>query len=565
MEQLGLVVDLSLALGGALIAGLIAHRLGQPAVLGYLAAGIAVGPYSPIGLDPSRVEEMAGLGILLLMFTLGIQFSLNDLRRVRNVAVYGGALQMIVTMAFGTGLGLAFGFTTLAALFFGALIALSSTVVVMKVLMERGELDAAHGRVMLGMCLVQDLSLVPLMVVLPALAGPLESLPAQVGLAAGKAALVLLLVFLPGTRLLRRLLYRVAATRSRELFLITVVFMAAGMAAIVSLAGLSLALGAFLAGLVISESQYSHQTLGDVIPLRDLFSVLFFVSIGMLVNPAFIAGHALMLLLAVAAIVLGKFVVVAALVRAFAYPARTAVYAGLGMIQIGEFSFVLAELGVNQGILPEEVFSLTITAALVTIVLTPLALQAAEPILGVLRPLLGRQGPEGTRATAATAASPLSGHAVILGYGEVGQMISRVLAARGFPQLIIDHDPRLVSLARTRGLACLYGDAANEHVLAQTNLPRARVLAVALPDPIAAQLAIAAAKRLNPRVDIVVRAPGPGALRLLRDSGAREVINPALEVSLEMARHALQRFGVSNIESLAVINRLRLDRSLESL
>ena len=562
MEGIGLVVELSLALGVALVIGAVAHRLHQPAILGYLAAGMLIGPHTPlVGLDPERVEAMAELGILLLMFSLGVQFSLSELGRVRNVAVYGGLLQILATVALGTAIGLLLGYTPVVSLFFGALIALSSTIVVVKVLLERGELDSTHGRIMLGICLVQDLSLVPLIVVLPALAGPLEGLPLQVGFAAARAGLVLAAAYLLGTRLVPRILYWVASTRSRELFLVTIVVLALGTASATSLAGFSLALGAFLAGLVVSESQFSHQTLADVLPLRDLFAVLFFVSIGMLIDPLFLITNPFLVGSTVLAILAGKFLIVTVVVRLFRYPLRTAVYAGSGLLQIGEFSFVLASIGVTSGALPEGMFSLTLAAALLTIVLTPLSIQLAEPIYSLLRRLPGvaALAVEPVEPHLGAPAPGVVNHAVILGYGEVGQMISQVLRTRAFPVLVIDHDPHAIEAARERGLPCIYGDAGNYHVLALANLTRARLLAVTLPDPIASQLAIANAKRINPRLDIVVRASTQSAPRLLQVSGVREVINPALEVSLEMTRHALHRFGLSSIEALAIVNRLRAE------
>jgi CPA2 family monovalent cation:H+ antiporter-2 len=562
MEDIAIIMDLSLALGGALLAGMIALRLRQPAILGYLTAGVIVGPHTPLGLQPERVMQLAELGILLLMFSLGIQFSLAELRRVQAVAVYGTILQLSATIALGLGIGSLLGFTPLVGLFFGALIAISSTVVAVKVLTERGEMDSTHGRVMLGICLVQDLSLVPLIVVLPALAGPMENLPAQVGLATLKAALVLGLTLFVGTRLLPRVLFRVAATRSRELFLVTIVFIALGTAAGVSFAGLSISIGAFLAGLVISESQYSHQTLADVLPLRDLFAVLFFVSMGMLVDPAFLLANAALVAGVVFAILAGKFLIVAGIVRLFGYPLRTAIFAGMGLLQIGEFSFLLAGLGVERQIIPESLFSLTVGAALITIVMTPLAMNLAGPLVGFVRsypPFQALLG-EGLKSPAGEHPPLLSGHAVILGYGDVGQTLSQVLRGRSFPHIVIDRDPHAVEALRASGLPCVYGDGANELVLAQTNLGRARLLAVTLPDPIAARLAVEAGRRLNPRLDIVVRAPTPGAVRILQGSGATEVINPSLEVSMELTRHALHRFGLSSIEALSVVNRLRLDR-----
>ena len=568
MEGYDLIVDLGLALVVALLGGLIAHRLRQPAILGYLAAGIVVSPHTPfVHVGTRNVEALAELGIILLLFSLGVELRLAELGRIRNVAIYGGSIQIVGTIILGGVIGLAEGFPPRVAFFFGALIALSSTVIVVRVLMERGEMDSTHGRVMLGICLVQDLSLVVLMALLPALAGETANLAAEVGFALAKAALLLLATYFLGTRVVPWVLYWVASTRSRELFIVTIVCLALGTAAAVSLAGLSLELGAFLAGLVISESEYSHQTLADVLPMRDLFAVLFFVSIGMLFDPAFLLGNLPLVAATVLAIVVLKFLVVAGVVRAFGYPLRTAIYAGSGLVQIGEFSFVLATIGVRMGALPPEVFSLTLAAALVTILLTPASLNLVEPAVRLIAKIRGLSPllAEPVRSYLGERGGELSGHAVIVGYGNVGEMISEVLAARRYPQVIVDHDPHAVELARQRNLPCLYGDGANLHVLEQVNLPRARLLALTLPDPIASQLAIANARRINPRLDIVVRAPSASALRMLRGAGAREVINPVLEVALEMTRHALHRFGVSSIEALAVVNRLRAERHEEEL
>ena len=567
MSDLGFILDLSLALIASLAGGLVANRLRQPTILGYLAAGIFLSPHTPwLTLHVENVRGVAELGIILLLFALGVELQLKSLGRVRQVAIWGGTLQILATIAFGWVIGRLLGYSAAVSFFFGALIALSSTVVVVRVLQERGELDSTHGRVMLGICLVQDLSLVVLLALLPALGGETENVLLEALLAVVKAALVLAATYLLGTRVVPLILFRVAATRSRELFIITIVCLALGTAAAVSATGLSLELGAFLAGIVISESEFSHQGLADVLPLRDLFAVLFFVSIGMNVEPAYLMRAWPTVLATVAAVLVVKYVVVSLVVRGFGYPVRTAMYSGAGMLQIGEFSFVLASVGVAKGTLPADVYSLTLAAALLTIMLTPLTMRLAEPALAALLRVqqLAPFLKETVEAHFEGHEQTLQGHAVVVGYGNVGQTLCGVLATRRYPVLVVDYDSRAIALARQRGLPCLFGDAANLHVLEQLNLPRARLLAVTLPDAIAAQLSVTAALRLNPRLDVVVRAPGPHALRLLQNVGARLVINPAQEVALEMTRHALHRFGVSSIEALAVVNRLRLEGTGET-
>ncbi|MHB1131816.1 MAG: cation:proton antiporter [Chloroflexota bacterium] len=567
MSDLSFIIDLSLALIFALAGGLVANRLRQPTILGYLAAGILLSPHTPwLTLHVENVEGVAELGIILLLFALGVELQLKELGRVRNVAIWGGTLQILATIAFGWLIGQALGYSPAVAFFFGALIAISSTVVVVRVLQERGELDSTHGRVMLGICLVQDLSLVVLLALLPALGGQTENVLLEALLAIGKAALILAATYLLGARVVPLILFRVAATRSRELFIITIVCLALGTAAAVSAMGLSLELGAFLAGIVVSESEFSHQGLADVLPLRDLFAVLFFVSIGMNVEPAYLMRAWPTVLATVAAVLVVKFLIVALVVRGFGYAARTAIYAGAGMLQIGEFSFVLASIGVAEGTLPPDVFSLTLAAALLTIMLTPLTMRLAEPALAALLRVqqLAPWLKEPVQAYLEGHEQALQGHAVIVGYGNAGQLLCNVLAGRRYPVLVVDSDSRAIALARQKGLPCLYGDAANPHVQEQLNLPRARFLAVTSPDAIATQLMVTNALRINPRLDVVVRAPGPDALRLLHDVGARLVINPAQEVALEMTRHALHRFGVSSIEALAVVNRLRMESTGEA-
>ncbi len=559
MEDLAIIIDLCYALGGALVGGMIAQRLRQPTIIGYLLAGIAVGPYTPLGLGPERVNEMAELGILLLMFTVGLEYSFSSLARVRAVAIYGGILQIGLSIAFGFVLARLASFDPLSSLYFGALIALSSTVVLAKILAERGETDSTHGRIALGICLVQDLSLVPMMVILPALAGPLDGIHLKVGIAMIKALLVVATIYLLGTRLIPRLLNRVSATGSNELFLVAVVLLALGTAAAVSSAGMSLAIGAFLAGILIADSQFNHQSLASVIPLRDLFSMLFFVTMGMLIDPWFVLSNLPSVTVLVLAVMVGKFVIATLVVRLFAYHPRTAIYTGMSLLQIGEFSFLLATTGLQSGAVPRQMFSLIITVALLTIIFSPLAMQLAEPLyqqlhkVSFLRLLMGvRVMPEGESQSA-----PLSGHAVLLGYGTVGQRLSQVLTMRNIPQLVIDHDPRAVELARSRGLTAIYGDAANPHLLHEGNLRRARLLAVTFADPMATQLSVSAARKANSRLDVIAFAASRRSLELLRNSGTSEVVNPSIEVALELSRHALHRFGVTSIEALSIVNRLR--------
>ncbi|MBI2942301.1 MAG: cation:proton antiporter [Chloroflexi bacterium] len=560
MPITSLIVDLALIVFAASVAGALAHRLGQPALLGYLLAGAVIGPHA-LGVV-SKIElvnVLAEVGVAFLMFALGVHVSLRELQPVRRVAVFGGTLQILLTMALGVAIGQAIGLAAGASLFLGAVIALSSTSVTLKVLADRGELDALHGRITTGLLIVQDLSVVPIVVLLSALVAPPEVLAAALGLALVKAGGVLAGVYVLGTRIVPAILLRVAELRSRELFLLAIVALVLGTAIGASALGISFAFGAFIAGVVVSESEFSSEILAEVVPLRDLFSVVFFASIGMLVDGQFILANVGSLGAVIGGIVLGKLIASVLAIGLFGYATRLAILAGLGLVQIGEFSFVLARIGVAQGILDEHFYSLTTSAALVTILLTPVAMQAGPRVVAMLAqvPLLRTLLREPAAASIPAARSELSGHVVIAGYGAVGRLLGQVLTARRFRYFVIDYDPHVIAQLRKQGIPCVYGDAGNPHVLALANLPRCRVFAVTLPDPLAAERAIRNALQINPRLDAIARAPRHVDVEILRDSGATEVVEPKFETGLEIMRHALHRFGVSSTEIAYQVSHLR--------
>ncbi len=485
MDELALLVDLVLAAGTALIGGLIAQRLGQPVILGYLAAGVAIGPFTPGPVrDIHNLSVLAEAGVALLMFALGAEVSLAELQRVGRVAVIGGVLQILGSIGLGMAAGPLLGLSPSQGIFFGALTALSSTVVVIKLLHGRGELGSLHGRVALGILIVQDLSLVPMMVILPELARPADALAMTLGWAFLKAAGLLAATFFVGTRVIPRVLDLVARTGSRELFLLCVFALALGTALGTQFFGLSLALGAFLAGLVVSESDLSHQAVAEMLPLRDLFATLFFVSVGMLLDPFFVIRNVPAVLLVVAVVVLGKLLLVTLLVRLSGYAVRVALLTGLALPQIGEFSFVLARLGVGQGLIDDYLYNLTLAGALVTIILSPALLQLAEPLMGALRrlPLVGRQFDERLPDDLASDQSGLSRHTVICGFGRVGRELAEALERWGFAYLVIEYDPRVAAEIRKRGVPVIFGDAAKPMVLHHARLEQARVLAITVPD-----------------------------------------------------------------------------------
>jgi monovalent cation:H+ antiporter-2, CPA2 family len=553
VDDLRFVADLVLAVLAAFVGGVAAQRLGQPIILGYLLAGVIIGPFTPgPRADIHSIQILAEIGVAFLMFSLGAEFSFGELRRLGRVATLGGSLQILCTMALGPMLAPALGLSFVQGVFLGGLLALSSTVVALKVLMGRGELQALHGRVALGILVAQDLAVVPMVIVLPAVAQASERLLPELAMAAVKAGAVLLGAYVVGVRVVPWALGRAAITRTRELFLLGVVALALGTAVVTQLAGLSLAFGSFLAGLVVAESDYRTQVVAEAIPLRDLFASLFFVSVGMLIDPTTLLTQAGLVTLLSAVTIVGKVGIVAVVVWALGMPARVAVLTGLSLAQVGEFSFVLARIGVADGAIPNSVFDLTLATALVTIVLTPTLLRLAPALLTGLRhlPLVGERFLDPVVAESVPAG--MSRHTVICGYGRVGRELAAILQARGLRYLVIEYNPLIVRELRAEGTPVIYGDASNPAVLEHANLERASVLAILVPDARAAEAATRAARAINRRVDIVARAMDVNDVERLQHAGAAEVVQPEFEAAIEVIRHALRRYGIGGLELVNV-------------
>jgi CPA2 family monovalent cation:H+ antiporter-2 len=592
-----LLVDLVMAVLAAFVGGVIAHRLKLPVITGYLLAGIAIGPFTPGPIsDTHRVQTMAELGVALLMFALGTQFSLHELKEVGKGAVGGGVLQILLTMALGIPLGLALGLPFMQALYLGGMLAISSSIVMLKLLLSRSEVEALHGRLALGVGVVQDISVVVLVVVLPALASnsgeSLGDLLLTVGLALLKAAAFLGISYVVGTRLIPFILYRIISFGLRELFLLTILIIAVGTALLAQLIGVSFALGAFLAGMIVSESDAADDVLNEIIPIRDVFATLFFVSIGMLINPIFVWEHLGEVALVVVTILLGKFVITAGLFWLLRYPMRTAQKAGLLLAQIGEFSFVLARTGAEKGAISARVEALTLAGALVTIILSPILYQFVPPLLSRLSEKFAqrRQKPVALPATPEQAAAPefikpaydwpgrdprldalladkvpprdhrsaierwpYKKHVIICGYGRVGRELIEAVRRRNLDVAVIEFDLRRAAEAQERGLIVFTGDATGEFVLKQANIAQAKVLAITTPDLTTAEAITRIGRQLNPDLEIITRSSDMRALRALREAGAGAVIQPEVEASLEFIRRTLRTYGVSGVELQSII------------
>jgi CPA2 family monovalent cation:H+ antiporter-2 len=560
LEGLDIGLDLLIVLVTAIAGGMLARWLRLPIILGYLAGGIAVGPFG-LGLvhETESISSLAEIGVVLLLFAIGLEFSLKELLKMGKIAILGGIAQVLITAAAGFGLGRIVGLSTTGAIFFGFIVALSSTMVVLKLLMERGELDTVHGRIMLGILLVQDLSVVPIMVIMSALGGEAGELWTSLGIAIAKAVGFIAVMLVLGYWGMPWFLKRVAGQRTRELFLLTIIVLCLAAAFGTYYFGLSAAFGAFAAGLLISQSGFARQAFADILPLRDTFGALFFVSLGMLANLHFIGENIGTIVVVVVVIILGKFVICSAITRIFGYGHKTVLMVGTGLIQIGEFSFIIAMMGVDLGILSERLYSLTVAAAIITMLLTPFAMSLNSFIYRRMsqqawfaRHLMGRVDPD-----MQVQALELSRHAVICGYGAVGKRIAEVLEKQKFSYLVIDLDPTVISQLRAQGIPCIYGDASNSEILAHTSLDKARVLICTIPDYVAEELTARNALRVNPKLDIVARVHRDSDVELLKGVGVNEIVLPFFEGSLEMIRHTLHRFGMSSTEIQYILNTLR--------
>lgn len=539
--NLALLLSLAVAFAAALIGGVVATRLKQSPILGYLVAGMVIGPFTPgFVADTETTQLFADIGIILLLFGVGVHFSLKDLARLKVVAGGGGVAQVALTIGIGMLAGVALGWSPLAAFFLGSAAAISSSAVLAKVLEERGEEGSEHGSISLAWMIVQDLATIVLVVLLEGLSGTTGDVVTNVATATVTAAAFVGVLLVVGTRVLPWLLDRVAALQSRELFLVAVVGLSVGTAFLAEEVGISLALGAFLAGLVLSESDLAHHILGEIGPARDLFAVLFFLSAGMLVDPRVIAAQLPAFGLIVLLIVGGKAALGVAALLALRYPPRTALLVGAGIAQAGEFSFLLARIGREADVLSAERFTLILGACAASIVLAPAMFLAAERLAGWFegrwthRPFNDGE----------LAASPLyRGHVIVCGHGRVGGTVARLLREWGVRVVVVEEDRDTVRRVREAGNPVIFGNAANPYVLDAAGVRGASGVVVALPEALDARRVLTEVRRKNPGVDIVLRAHSDAEQEHLMGKGATEVVVAEEELALEMVHHTLHQHG----------------------
>lgn len=533
---MGIAADIVIIVVAALCGALIAQKLRQPLILGYIAAGIAIGPYTG-GItvtDLHQIEFLAEIGVALLLFALGLEFSLRELRPVRTIALVGTPIQILLTIAYGYGIGRLFGWSSVPSIWFGALAALSSTMITLKTLMNQGWLGTLSSRVMIGMLLVQDLAVVPLMIVLPQLSDPAAGLP-LIGMAMLKSAVFLLLMFFLGTKLLPRLLSLVARWNSRELFILTITALGLGIGYATYLFGLSFAFGAFVAGMVLSESDYGHQALSDIIPLRDIFGLLFFTSVGMLLDLGFLLSHWWQVLILLLLIAVGKGLIFSALSWLAGYRNIVPLAVGLGLFQIGEFSFVLARVGLDSGAIDNALYSLVLATSVISMVATPFVSSLAAPLYRLRRHFFQHEPLQ----TIHLPSEGLRNHVIIAGGGRVGQHIAQVLTQLDVPFVIVEINHQRMTECKTALYPVIYGDMTQPVVLEAAEVERARLLLITPPSIIISAAIVQHVKQINPKLQIVARADGVEQTRTLYENGVYMVVLPEMEAGLEIARQAL--------------------------
>jgi len=533
---MGIATDIVLLVLTAFFCGLIMQRLHQPLILGYIAAGIILGPYTG-GMTITEIHDielLSEIGVALLLFALGLEFSLKDLKPVKFVALIGTPLQMLLTICFGYAVGRVFGWEWKTALWFGSLISLSSTMVILKTLMNQGWLGTLSSKVMIGILIVQDLAVVPLMIILPQLNDPAAGF-GSLGFAVIKATVFLVAMLFLGTRLLPYLLKTIARLCSRELFILAITAIGLGVGYTTYLAGLSFAFGAFIAGMVLSESDYGHQALSDIIPLRDLFGLLFFASVGMLLDPRFLINHFALIMLLVLIVSIGKGCVFAVLAWIFRYRNVIPLAVGLGLFQVGEFSFVLARIGVATESISDEFYNVFLTMAVITMVLTPLVSSQTSRLYGLKKrwfrhePLESLNFPEDT----------FRNHVVIAGCGRIGFQIAGVLQRLAIPFVLVELDQLRIEKAKAAGYPIVFGDGGQEVVQEALMIQQASLLVVTIPGIVVARSIISHAKRVNSRIRVVARISDPDFFSVFSELEVVDLIYPEFEAGMEMIRQVL--------------------------
>lgn len=546
-HDLPLFTDLLILLLASIPIAFICHRLRLPVIVGFMITGVVIGP-TALGVikDAQAIESLAEIGVALLLFTIGLEFSLRRLMEMKRLVLGGGGLQVALTILIVVVIEKLLGRPTNQAVFFGFLFALSSTAIVLKSYMDRLEIDSINGRASVGILLFQDLCIVPMMLLVPILSGQQGASLINIAFTIGKAGAVVAGIVLTARTIVPFMLFHIARLRSPEVFIIFVVLVSLGAAWLTSRFGLSMALGAFIAGLVLSESEYSHQITSDILPFRDVFNSVFFISIGMLLSLSSLAQNLSVVMIWLAAIIVGKAVIVAVVARLLRYPLRVAVTVGIGLAQVGEFSFVLAKMGVAQNILSQIDYQLFLAASILSMIATPFLINAAPKIGFALQSLFTprrRWAYDGAEQTGAE--HGLKNHVIVVGYGMNGRNLTKVLHRLGIPYLVLELNAETARAARAEGVPIQYGDAGRQLALQHAGAQQAAIMVLAISDPLVTRHAVSLAREMNPDLHIIVRTRYMAEVAGLFDLGASEVVPEEFETSVEIFSRVLKQYGVS--------------------
>ena len=548
---MGIAADIALILVVALIGGMIAQRLGQPLIIGYITAGVLVGPYTagPTVTEIHDIEVLAEIGVALLLFALGLEFNFQKLAKVKWITFIGTPIQIGLSLLIGWWIASYLGWSNTAALWVGCIMALSSTMVILKTLAAQGELGTLASRIMISMLIIQDLAVVPMLLILPEL-NQLESGMNNLLWAAVRAAIFLAAMVVIGTRVMPYLLRRISQWGSRELFLVAITAIGLGIGYGTYLAGLSFAFGAFVAGMVLSDSEYSHQALSDIVPLRDIFSMIFFVSVGMPINPLFLWQNATTIVAFVGIVIVSKALIFGGITHLFGYRGDVPMTVALGLFQIGEFAFVLARVALDKQMLDHDQYNLILATALVTMILTPMMMRLRVPLSALQQRIWPTPVPQLSNELADVA---MQHHAIIVGYGRVGQYTAQLLQRLNLAFVVIESDQYRLDELQKQGIPVIYGDGASAEVLHAAGIEHARLVLIAVGSAFDVESIARRARALAPDVHIVARAAKMSQIDVLRALGIHEVVQPEFEAGLEMMRQTLLHFDVSadRIEQLS--------------
>lgn len=546
-HELPLLNDLLVILLVSVLTAFICNRLRLPTIVGFMLTGVLIGPYS-LGLikDVYAIEVLAEIGVVLLLFTIGLEFSLRRIFEMKRLVLLGGNLQVLLTVLAVLGIALIYGRPLNQAIFFGFLFALSSTAIVLKSYVDRAEVDAPHGRAGIGILLFQDLSIVPMMLLIPILGGNSGASVLKIVLTLGGSILAIVAIVFTARIVMPVVLHQIVQLRSSEVFIIFVVLVSLGTAWLTSQFGLSLALGSFIAGMVLSESEYSHQIVADILPFRDVFNSIFFISIGMLLSLKALASDYSMVLVWVSALIIGKIFLVVAIVRIMGYSIRVATMTGLGLAQVGEFSFILAKAGMPQGLLSETDYQRFLGASILSMIATPFLIKAAPRISYALQSRLAPSKLFEPSVVGFNVEEPdMHKHVVVVGYGLNGRNLAKVLRKVRVPYLVLELNGDVVRKAREQDERIIYGEATRKEVLHHVGIEKARCLVIAISDPTATRHCIWLARQMNPNIHIIVRTRYMTELQDLCELGANEVIPEEFETSIEIFSRVLKEFGIA--------------------